>query len=299
MIEKEPAFDKFLFKYFPKSFVSVYEDEIREHHLKKEIMSMMIANEIINFFGSSFICDYEELEEERFLLKIKAYLIGNDLFRANDIRYELYRNDHQIESSKMYELLLTIEEAILYNANWMIKGLYEKEICYTYILEHQHSIDSLLSHLKMQKKEIVKGNERINEFFSKINYMKLVTGIIIVYKNEAQDFIQTGRLFYTLIEKLHIVTIMEAIEKVAVKDKTQAVLQDQLRKIIEILMIDLTESVLGFKRKNENEQKAVEGYLKERAFNTEEFENMINSLNNSHKVSIDDLGIVINTLLLI
>ena len=260
---------------------------------------MMIANEIIYFFGSSFICDYEDLGHERFLLKIKAYLIGNDLFRANDIRYELYRNEHFIENSKIYKLLLTIEEALSYNTSWMIKGLYEKEICYTYILEHQHSIDFLLSNLKVKKDEIVKANDKINAFFSKINYMKLVTGIIIVYKSEAQDFIQIGRLFYALIEKLHIVTIMEAIEKSAIKDKTQAILQDQLRKIIEILMIDLTKSILSFKRKGENETEVVEGYLKERAFNVEEFENMIKSLDNSHKVSIDDLSVIINTLLLI
>ncbi len=299
LIEREPAFGKFLLKYFPKSFASVYEDEIKEHHLKKEIASMMIANEIINFSGSSFIADFDKNEKEKFLLKIKSYLISNDLFRANDARYELYRNENKNNVFKIYPLLLEIEDTLLYNLRWMMKGLYEKEICYTYILEHQHSIESLLSKINMEKRIVFEGNDKINDFFSKLNYLKLVTGIIIIYKNEALNFTEIGRLFYTLIEKLRIVELMQMIEKTEVKNETEASLKEQLSEMIEILMIELTRGILKFKRKDENEDEAVLGYFREKDFSLEEFASKIDSLKREHKISLMELSVLVNSLFLL
>ena len=299
MIENEPALEKFLLKYFPKSFASVYEDEIKEHHLKKEIASMMIANEIINFFGSSFIADFSEEEKDKFLLKIKAYLISNDLFRANDARYELYRSENFSNVFKIYSLLQEIEEALLYNLRWMIKGLYAKEICYTYILEHQHSIESLLSNMKIEKRTVLDGNEKINDFFSKLNYLKLVTGIIIIYKSEALNFTEIGRFFYALIEKLRIVDVMKMIDKVEAKSKTEAVLREQLSELIEILVINLTKDVLKFRRKGESETEAVEGYFREKEFCLKKFADKINSLKREPKSSLVELSVLINSLFLL
>ena len=299
LIEKESAFEKFLLKYFPKSFASVYEDEIKEHHLKKEIASMMIANEIINFAGSSFICDFKREEKERFLLKVKSYLISNDLFRANDARYELYRSENKRNSLEIYPLLLEIEEAISYNLVWMMKGLYEKEISYAYILEHQHAIDSLLSEIDIEKTVVAKGNEKINDFFSRLNYLKLVTGIIIIYKSEASDFKEIGKLFYTLIGELRIIDIMKMIERAEAKSDTEKSLREQLSEMIEILMIELTRDVLRFKRKGESEREAVYGYFKEKDFSLEEFVSKTDLLKREKKISLTELSVLINSLFLL
>jgi len=297
-LDTESAFEKFLFKYFPKSFVSVYEDEIKEHYLKKEIMAMMISNEIINFFGSSFISDYEELGEEKFLLKIKAYLITNDLFKANDIRYELYRREKEIGALKIYPLLIKIEEAILYNVRWMLKGLYERDICYSYILEHQKSIEYFLSILNLPKVNVVKDDEKINDFFTKLDYLKLVTGVLIVYKSEIVDFVEIGKIYYMVIDKLSIVSLMRMIEELSVKDSSEEILQRQLKTMIEVLVIDLTKNILKFKRKNEDEKESVENYFKEKEFDLKKFREDIKALKESG-FSLTDLSIAVNRLLLL
>ncbi len=298
MLETEEALEKFLFKYFPKSFVSAYEDEIKSHYLKKEITAMMIANEIINFFGSSFISDYDEIKEEKFLLKIKAYLISNDLFRANDIRYELYRHEKEIGVLKMYPLLLQIEEAILYNLRWMLKGLYERDICYSYILEHQKSIEYFLSILNLPKVTILEDNEKINDFFTKLDYLKLVTGVLIVYKSEIVDFVEIGKIYYIIVDELSIVLLMRMIENLSLKNHSENILKKQLLSLIERLIIDITKAVLKFKRKNESERESVEKYFQEKDFDVEEFRGEISSLFGKTP-SITDISILINRLLLL
>jgi len=296
-LDKEAAFEKFLFKYFPKSFASVYEDEIKEHYLRKEIIATMIANEIINFFGSSFISDFEKLGKEKFLLKIKAYLITNDLFKANDIRYELYRKEKEIGTQNIYFLLLKIEDAILYNVQWMLKGLYEKDICYSYILEHQKSMESFLSMLNLPKVEILKGEEKINEFFSKLDYLKLITGVLIVYKSEILDFKEIGYIYYLIIKELLIVDLMRMIELVPIKSDSEEVLKKQLSTLIEVLVIDITKAVLRFKRKGESEEESVLSFFKEKEFDLKRFKEDVSSL--KPKPTLTELSILINRLLLL
>ncbi len=90
----EPYALQYLYKYFPKAFVSVYEHEINAHPVKREIIATVIADKLINLQGVMFIGSYVPSSHEKFILKIKSYLIGNELFSTNDIRHEIFRNDY-------------------------------------------------------------------------------------------------------------------------------------------------------------------------------------------------------------
>ena len=62
-------------KYFPKAFVAAYEHEIDDHPLKREIIATKIADTIVNSQGITFVSNYDKIGSEKFLLKIKSFMI--------------------------------------------------------------------------------------------------------------------------------------------------------------------------------------------------------------------------------
>lgn len=292
-------FDHYLFKYFPKSLVSVYEDEIRLHPLRKEITSMIIANKIINNAGAAFIKDLESLGKKKFLLKIKAYLATNQLYAANDIRYEIYRNDYLIPVSKQYKMLQKIEDEIDYNVQWMLKNLKNTEVNFSSILEYKTSIKDVISSLDVPKQEITPKNETINRFFTNLNFLKFSSKIIKIKQVSKADFKDVSMIFYALVQKFEIPLLIETIESISVKNATQELLRVQIEQLLEFKLIDLTKKILKFKRENEDVIEVIENYFKHKELDIREYDQMIDFIKTSDHLSMSDLSVTLNHLLLL
>ena len=71
----EEFYDEYLFSYFSKEFISSFKDRILNFEFKKEMISMMIANKIINKEGSSFISYFSKDSHDEFIKKIKECII--------------------------------------------------------------------------------------------------------------------------------------------------------------------------------------------------------------------------------
>jgi len=139
--------NQFLFKYFPKSFLSAYEHEIIHHPLRREIIATMMADNIINLQGATFISDYNRRGKENFMLKIKSYLITNQLFDANDIRYEIYRNDFSMDIKEQYKLLDDIERTLGFSTRWMLKYLGKHKVDVNHILDYKEDLFEILGNM--------------------------------------------------------------------------------------------------------------------------------------------------------
>ncbi len=299
MITQDPSFEKFAHKYFPKPFVSVYEDEIKNHPLKKEIIAVIIANKIINFHGSTFICDFDELGEEKFLLKIKAYLISNELFCANDVRYEIYRDDYKIHTKEQYKMLMDIENAIEYNTKWILKSLRSSEISFSTILGYKGIIEKVILDMHFHKSCPIDTSSSICTFFSTLDYLKLATAVIHIKKSTDTNFIEIAEIFYFIMDKLYIATLLESIENVKVSNETDRLLKIQLQKIVEMMMILVTKKMINYKRKDEKTEDIVDGYLKEKGLDFEYYNGMIEKIKKSDETPISSLAVAVNYLLLI
>jgi len=292
-------FHKYLFKYFPKEFTALHEDAVIHHPLKHEIISMIIANKIINQRGSGFLSDYEEMGREKFLLKIKAYLITNQLYDANDIRYEIYRGDYTFSAHKQYTMLLEIEDKIDYNINWMLRSLKPEEFCFETILDYKSAITSIMQTLDMPHRTIVKENTRINDFFSKINYLKFATAIIKITKQTGAPFARCATVFYHILQKFEIPMLIEHIENITVTKANEALLREQLQMLLESLLSELTIALLSYQRSDENIDQALQNYLKEKQFDMKKYKIMLDFLKKNEHLTVSDLSVIVNHFLLI
>jgi glutamate dehydrogenase len=298
MYEEDSFFDRYLFKYFPKSLIAIYEDEIREHPLKKEITSMIIANKIINHAGATFVKDLESLGREKFLLKIKAYLATNQLYDANDIRYEIYRGDYDIEVSKQYKMLLKIEDEIEYNARWIVKSMKKEEISFSSILEYKSAIKDLINEFNISSQSLLSSNKMINSFFTNLDFLKYSSTIIKIKQNSHAEFRDVAILFYALIQKFEVALLMDSIQNISAKNSVQEILKTQIKQLLEYSLIDMTKELLLFRREDEDIDDVIENYLKHKEFDTKEYKKMIEFIKNGEHISMSDLSFLVNYLLL-
>ena len=142
---------QYLYKYFPKSFVGAYEHEISNHPLRREIIATVIADIVINLQGATFVSTYREKHNDRFLLKIKSYLITNELFGANDIRYEIFRNDFKMDIKKQYKLLSEIERTLSFSTRWMLRYLSKHQVDVNHILDYKENLFEIIGRMHNKK----------------------------------------------------------------------------------------------------------------------------------------------------
>jgi len=261
-ITQESFAKNYLFKYFPKSFVSAFENEILQHPLRKEIIATVIADTIINLQGITFISDYLELGIERFELKIRAYLLSNQLFNANDIRYEIFRNDFTIEAKKQYALLNEIERAITFSSSWMAKYMRQSQFDSTHILDYQSRVFTTIKTISTTTSEpILKDNDTFNQYFCQLDYLRFAIAAIMVKEQRSESFEEVATIFYLVIETFKIVEMINSLDNFTPSNGDEALLHVQLQQFIEFSVVQFTQKILSFKRIDESADDAFKNYL--------------------------------------
>ena len=296
----DPFSTDFLYKYFPKSFVSVYEHEIKLHPLKREIIATVIADTVINLQGASFIHDYNKLGLVKFLDKIRSYLISNALFGANDIRYEIYRHDHIMPLKQQYALLGSIERVQTFSTKWMLNYLDTEQIVSAHILDYKERLHTLLNTIDTDEKtiELVKGNAHFNRFFSTIDYLRFAVAAIIIKEHSDTSFENVANIFYLIFKEIKIMKLLNILDELQINVDADKVIKAQMLHYIEYIVVNLTQKIIGFQRVGEEASIAFESYIA----NNQEAHDMtlkqINKLLNEERKEIKEVVVTINRLMM-
>ena len=291
--------NQFLFKYFPKSFVSAYEHEIAHHPLRREIIATVMADNIINLQGSTFIADFNKRGKENFLLKIKSYLITNQLFDSNDIRYEIYRNDLKMEVNQQYKLLDEIERTLGFSTRWMLKYLSKHKVDVNHILDYQKDLFNILANLNDDDNivKIIPDNYRFNLFFSTIDHLRFAVAAIMVKETSFHTFENVAVLFYLVVDEFKILEMITTLDNIEITSNNEKILRHQILHYIEYIVVHYTEQVLEFQRVNETPQMAFENFLKNEIDSFENIKNQIDTFMAKDIKDIKEVSITVNQIM--
>lgn len=257
-LESELAQD-FLYKYFPKSFDIVYSNEVGNHPLKNDIIATSIANAIINAQGSTFIHDFKKLGFERFMLKVKSFIVLDNIISANDIRHELFRQDYTMSAKKQYDLLLELEDTVNFLTSWVVEHGEDAILIFERAHEYKVSTEKFLESANTKVKEVCK-NQMINKFFSMIDYIRMLTTIIKVKEDVKHDFVEIANLFATTTAELGILELNQYIMELEANNEWEERLKNRmLKKTIEVTS-QIIDKVMHFKRDNETIEDAFKNF---------------------------------------
>ncbi|MEA2099465.1 MAG: NAD-glutamate dehydrogenase [Campylobacterota bacterium] len=288
----------YLHKYFPKSFLSAYEHEINHHPLRREIIATIMADNIINLQGSTFISDYNENKHDKFLIKIKSYLITNQLFDANDIRYEIFRNDFKMSSKTQYKLLNEIEHTLSFSTRWMLKYLNKHQVDVNHILDYKHDLFEILA--KIHEKnitDILPEKKQFNLFFSAIDYLRFAVAAIMVKENSSHSFENVALLFYLVVKEFKIVEMITSLDTIEITSINEKTLRHQILQYIEYIVIHYTEQVLSFQRVNETPDIAFNNFLINDKNTFENIKEQIDIFMSKEIKDVNEVSITVNKIM--
>jgi NAD-specific glutamate dehydrogenase len=81
-VPDDPYLGKELFRYFPERMAKQFPDELAEHKLRREIISTMLANSMINRGGASFVSRLMEETGHGVADIASAYAMARDTLTA-------------------------------------------------------------------------------------------------------------------------------------------------------------------------------------------------------------------------
>jgi glutamate dehydrogenase len=296
---EEPFVRQFLFKYFPKTLVGAYENELIEHPLRREIIATYIADMVINHQGVSFVSGYARLGQEKFILKIKSYLICNELFSANDIRHHIYRQDHAMPILQQYKLLGDIEHVMNFATRWMVQHLDPCMVDATRLLEHKEALFYVLDKLQGDDpNETLDEGEVLRRYFKRLDYLRFAVAVIVTNEQSKESLEDVATLFYLLIERFAILQLINRLNQLQLHEESQRKHRSQLLQFVEYITIHLTKSILSFRRAEESVSDAFESFVHNDTKRYEEIFEAIQHLKEHEKSSLDEIAVIINHMMI-
>ena len=293
-LESELAQD-FLYKYFPKSFDIVYSNEVRHHPLKYDIIATSIANAIINSQGATFIHDYKILGAKKFMLKIKAYIVLDTITSANNIRYEIFRQDYKLGIKKQYELLMELEDTANFLTSWVVEHGEDAILIFERAHEYKVSTEKFIKNSPMKIKQISES-EKINSFFSMIDYIRMLTTIIQVKEDVKHDFVEIANLFITTTAELGILELNQHIFDLEPNNEWEERLKRRmLKKTIEVTS-EIIDKVMHFKRDTETIDDAFKNFANIYKDKYESYLSDYKKMKQSGNINFININVVIGTL---
>ena len=294
----DPYMNKFLHLYFPKKFAATYEIEINQHPLKREIIATCIADFVINSQGATFVSDFERLGVERYLNKIKSYIVVNELFDAENNRSKIMEHDFIMPIENQYRLINKMEYVIYASTRWMVKYLKQHELDANHIVEHKEELFSLLNNIHSENPIIhIQGDQAFNKFFSVIDYLRFAVAAINIKERNSHSFKDVVIIFYSLIHEFNILDIIVELNRVQIENQSDMTLRTQVLQFVEFIVVHYTQKVLDFKRINEEPEDAFRSFITNEKTIFIKVRNHLDIFKQIENKDIKDIAITVNQLM--
>ncbi len=121
-IASEPYFARALSEYFPAQMRKKYDGEIKGHRLGGEIISTVLANDMINEAGPAYVSRLLEETGAGVADLARSFAAANDVLGLTDIRAEIDALDNKITSETQISLYDELQTALRRQMTWFARN---------------------------------------------------------------------------------------------------------------------------------------------------------------------------------
>ncbi|RUW42220.1 NAD-glutamate dehydrogenase [Mesorhizobium sp. M2A.F.Ca.ET.015.02.1.1] len=121
-VPDEPHFDRDLMGYFPERMAKKFAGEIRDHRLRREIIARVVANDLVNRGGPSFVNRLQEATGRPAADVVRAFAVVRDGFALPALYREIDALDNQIDGQIQLDLYQSVSRLIFVTSGWYLKN---------------------------------------------------------------------------------------------------------------------------------------------------------------------------------
>ncbi|MTH97171.1 NAD-glutamate dehydrogenase [Roseibium sp. RKSG952] len=112
-----------LFRYFPDEMAEEYEDEIKGHRLRREIIATMLANSIINRGGATFLTRLMDQTGATAPDIAQSFVAVRNSFGMTELNGEIDELDTRIDGQLQLELYSAVQDLLLEQVVWFKRNV--------------------------------------------------------------------------------------------------------------------------------------------------------------------------------
>ena len=209
-VPDDPYFESQLFRYFPARMAKRFNAEIVGHKLRREIITTLLANSIINRGGPTFI--YRLIEETGHSAAdiAKAFILARDAFGFTEMNDQVDELDNKVSGETQIKLYVELQRVLRRATVWFLlnvdfeQGLDKLVIHYAKGLkELQRNFDKALPDagkqtVKARFDDYIKNGlpKEIATLFSQLRHMQRGPDIVQVATRTKQPVAEVARTFF-------------------------------------------------------------------------------------------------------
>jgi glutamate dehydrogenase len=216
---------------------------MQRHRLRREILAMRIANEVVNRLGPAYALRAAEDTATSIAKVVRAYAIAREVFDIRPIWSAIEAADGAVPPALQYELLFQIGRLLRRAAYWLLQRHPHKLVIGELVGAMRPQATAVLG--RLLELETPSGRQQVQRDIDKLVGMGVspalahkvaararmtqTLDIIEVAGKHGLDVPATARLYFQLARGLELDWIREEIEDLTVESRWQAVARDTLR----------------------------------------------------------------------
>ncbi len=304
---------RYFISYFPPVIRHDHEAHLDEHRLKKEIISTIISNRIVNQAGITFVYNMEKATGAAPWEIVRAYLIAENLLEADNFRKMVHELDNTADANLQTDMLLHMEDIIGKVVLWMLTHFASDRISFDFVNQYQQTIARFQEDLFQKLESICSMEEgcvveKVKEYEKQnipsslgswlviLPYLKDVMAILAIKEERHAEFIETGNLFILVTSYFEIDWINSLLEQYAATSVWEKIMRENLYRELETHQSKFVMKVLEFKRKDETMEQAFTNYMREKEALEKEYRRTIANIKEDKSSNLMAVSVLINQL---
>ena len=228
----DPHFERDLSEYFPDRMARKFAVDIGEHRLRREIISRVLANDIVNRGGPSFVSRLQDATGRTAGDVVKAYGVVRDAFATPALYAEIDALDTRIDGQLQLDLYQSLVWLMYRQCGWLLKNDHAGApvgIRIAELLEARKALEPKLSELlpafsrgKLDERRqtlVAAGTpEALAAKLAGADAIHSVPEIALVARTAGAGIIEAARAFFAVSDAFRIARIEDAAGAIAPAD---------------------------------------------------------------------------------
>ncbi|WP_019222970.1 NAD-glutamate dehydrogenase [Bartonella rattaustraliani] len=239
-------FDALLLHYFPTQIQENFEKEIIHHQLRRHIIATLLANDIVNRGGPTFVSRLKDATEQKIEDVIRVFIALCDGFEIAKLSHQIDKLDNKIPGFVQNKFYAAITSMLFETTNWglcnMDLSVPLEELVKT-IKQARTVIEKLLSYSndndinqKIKEKTICYSEDgapkTLAQQLALLETAPIICDISLIAKQSNSDLIKTAEIYFSLAQTIRINRLNEASRTVPVLDYYDSMALNQAKENI-------------------------------------------------------------------
>ena len=121
-LPEDPSLTDDLAHYFPPPLADRYPEQMRAHHLRRELIATIVANQLVDRAGVTFAFRLGEETNAAISTLARAYAVAREVFSMRDFWTAVEKLDNQIEAGTQLAMLNEARRLVERATRWLVRS---------------------------------------------------------------------------------------------------------------------------------------------------------------------------------